>query len=184
MKTSDEGIALIKQFEGLRLTAYKPLPSEKYYTIGYGHSGPDVKAGMRITILQAEKLLLKDLERFENAVNKIRNDWTQGQFDALVSFAYNTGDKNLQKLCEDRTPRQIADALLLYNKAGGKVMAGLSRRRAAERELFMRSVDHVDNIKRLQALINDLGYKPALVCDGVIGAKTKNGLLWAFGVMM
>lgn len=184
MKTSDEGIALIEQFEGLRLTAYKPLPSEKYYTIGYGHCGPDVRAGMRITILQAEKLLLKDLERFENAVKKIRNDWTQGQMDALVSFAYNTGEKNLQKLCKDRTPRQIADALLLYNKAGGKVLEGLSRRRAAERELFMRSVGHVENIKRMQALINDLGYKPALVCDGVIGAKTKNGLLWAFGVMI
>lgn len=184
MKTSSEGIALIKQFEGLRLTAYKALPSEKYYTIGYGHSGPDVRAGMRITILQAEKILQKDLERFESAVNKIRNDWTQGQMDALVSFAYNTGEKNLQKLCKDRTPKQIGNALLLYNKAGGKVMEGLSRRRAAERKLFMRTVDHVENIQKLQALINDLGYEPALVCDGIIGTKTKNGLLWAFGVMI
>lgn len=184
MKTSDKGIALIKQFEGLRLTAYKPLPYEKYYTIGYGHSGPDVRAGMRITILQAEKLLIKDLERFESAVEKIRKDWTQGQFDALVSFAYNCGEKNLQKLCAERTPRQIGDALLLYNKAGGKIMEGLNRRRAAERKLFMQSVDHAENIKRLQALINDLGYEPELLCDGVIGAKTKNGLLWAFGVII
>lgn len=184
MKTSDKGIALIKQFEGLRLVSYKPLPSEKYYTIGYGHYGPDVKAGMRITILQAEKLLIKDLERYERAVLKIKSDWTQGQFDALVSFAYNCGENNLQKLCAGRTPPQISNALLKYNKAGGKVLEGLSRRRAAERELFLQVSDRTDNIKRLQALINELGYEPALACDGVIGTKTKNGLIWAFGVVI
>ena len=182
MKTSDKGIELIKQFEGLQLMAYKPLPSEKYFTIGYGHNGPDVKAGARITSIQAENILKIDLKRYERAVLKIRNDWTQGQFDALVSFAYNCGEKNLSQLCAGRSPQQIADALLKYNKAGGKVLEGLNKRRVAERKLFMQSVDHTENIKRLQALINDLGYKPALVCDGVIGTKTKNGLIWAFGV--
>lgn len=184
MKTSDKGIELIKQFEGLRLMAYKPQPSEKYYTIGYGHYGPDVKAGMRITGVQAEKILMKDLERYERAVVSIRNNWTQGQFDALVSFTFNCGEKNLSQLCAGRSPQQIADALLKYNKAGGKVLEGLNKRRAAERELFLQAVDHIENIKRLQALVNDLGYKPALVCDGVIGAKTKNGLVWAFGVIV
>lgn len=140
MKTSMHGINLIKQFEGVRLQAYKPVPTEKYYTIGYGHYGADVNAGQIITQEQAEALLVKDLEKFETAVNKYveRYHFTQGQFDALVSFAFNCGVGNLNKLVDNgnRNINKIAACLTQYNKAGGKVLQGLIRRRAAELNLF------------------------------------------------
>ena len=141
MKTSDIGIQLIKRFEGLRLTAYKAVSTEKFYTIGYGHYGMDVSRETVITKLEAEELLKKDLKRFENAVMALRHDWTQNQFDALVSFAYNCGTANLKRLVADRDTLEIADAFLLYNKAGGKVLTGLVHRRKAERALFLKNND-------------------------------------------
>lgn len=136
-KTSKRGIDLIKQFEGCKLTAYKAVSTEKYYTIGVGHYGADVKPGMKITMAQAEAYLAADLKKFENAVSRSGLNLNQSQFDALVSFTYNCGEGNLKKLIANRTLPQIADALLLYNKSGGKVLAGLVRRRQAERELFL-----------------------------------------------
>ena len=137
MKTSDKGIELIKQFEGCRLTAYKPVASEKYYTIGYGHYGSDVTPGMTISQADANEFLRRDLGKFELYVTKTGLQLNQNQFDALVSFTYNCGPGNLKKLVNGRTIPQIADALLKYNKAGGKVMKGLTRRREAERALFL-----------------------------------------------
>ena len=103
MKISQEGIDLIKSFEGLRLKAYKALPTEKYFTIGYGHYGEDVKEGMTITQKQAEDLLKKDLERYERYVDKYAGNLALNQHerDALVSFCYNCGAGNLKKLCKD-----------------------------------------------------------------------------------
>ena len=143
MKTSQEAIEMIKQFEGCRLTAYKALPTEKYLTIGVGHYGADVKEGMTITATQAEELLKKDLERFEGYVTTYTKhfDLNVNQFSALVSFTYNCGPGNLKKLVTDRTPDQIADAMLNFNHAGGKELAGLTRRRKAERELFLKPVE-------------------------------------------
>lgn len=138
MKTSENGINLIKKFEGLRLTAYKPVASEKLYTIGYGHYG--VSANTVITQEQAEQYLIQDLVKFENIVNNLKRDFNQNEFDALVSFTYNCGQRNLATLCKNRTNAQIANALLLYNKAGGKVLEGLTTRRKAERELFLKPV--------------------------------------------
>lgn len=140
MKTSKEGIELIKKFEGCRLKAYKALESEKYFTIGYGHYGQDVKEGMTITQKQAEELLTKDLEKFEGYVEKYAGNLgiNQNQFNALVSFAYNCGAGNLRKLVNGRTLSEIADALPDYNHAGGKVLAVLTKRRNAERELFLK----------------------------------------------
>lgn len=141
MKTSQNGINLIKQFEGCRLEAYKALPTEKYFTIGYGHMGEDVKQGMIISQAKAEELLKKDLEKFEKSVTTATAKYSglnQNQFDALVSFTYNCGAGNLAKLLEGRTLAQVADAMLKYNKAGGKELAGLTRRRKAERELFIK----------------------------------------------
>ena len=138
MKISKEGIELIKRYEGLRLKAYKPVATEKYYTIGYGHYGADVDADMVITNEQANLFLYQDVVRFENAVNALKRSWTQNQFDALVSFAYNCGAANLKRLVANRTPNIIADKMLLYNKAGGRELAGLTRRRKEERELFLR----------------------------------------------
>lgn len=140
MKISETGIKLIKQFEGLRLQAYKALSTEQYFTIGYGHYGADVYKGMTITEEQADKFLRNDINKFEDAVNKYTNkyNFTQGQFDALVSFAFNCGIGNLNKLVDNgnRTLEQIADNLVKYNKAGGHVLEGLVRRRQEELKLF------------------------------------------------
>ena len=152
MKTSKNGIELIKKFEGCRLTAYKPVITEKYWTIGYGHYGADVKQGMRITHAQAEAYLIADLVKFETSVNALSLSLTQNQFDALVSFTYNCGAGNLKKLVTGRNLREIADALLLYNKAGGKELKGLTKRRKEERTLFLKGyVEIVNNADYIEA---------------------------------
>ena len=138
MNISKEGLDLIKRYEGLRLKAYKPVSTEKYWTIGYGHYGADVTYNMVITEQKAEELLSADVHKFEVAVESLGRAWTQNQFDALVSFAYNCGAANLKRLVANRTPNVIAEKMLLYNKAGGKVLNGLVRRRKEERELFLR----------------------------------------------
>ena len=138
MKTSDKGIALIKSFEGCVLTAYK-CPSG-VWTIGYGHTS-GVKKGQTITQAQAEEFLKADLVKYENYVKNKKLSLNQNQFDALVSFTYNCGAGNLTTLVKGRTLKQIADALLLYNKSNGKVLAGLKRRREAERALFLTAVE-------------------------------------------
>lgn len=138
MKTSSNGIELIKQFEGCRLKAYKAVPSERYYTIGYGHYGIDVTKDMVIDQDTAEKYLYRDLAKFESAVNNLNMSLSQNMFDALVSFTYNCGAGNLETLVRHRTLSQIADALLLYNKSGGRVLKGLTNRRKAERTLFLK----------------------------------------------
>lgn len=140
MRTSTKGIELIKSFEGCRCLAYKALPSEEYWTIGYGHYGKDVTQGMTITQEQAEEYLRKDLEKFEAYVDQTGITLNQNQYDALVSFAYNCGPKNLRRLTLGRTILQIPDAMLLYCKAGGKELKSLKRRREAERKLFLSEV--------------------------------------------
>ena len=137
MKTSQNGLNLIKKYEGLRLTAYKPVATEKYWTIGYGHYSKDVTEGMAITEAQAEEFLKQDLSIAEDAVTHI-GTWTQNQFDALVSFTFNCGVANLVKLVTNRTNDVIAKKIILYNKAGGKVLNGLVKRRKEEQALFMK----------------------------------------------
>ena len=139
MTTSKAGIALIKRYEGCRLQAYKPIPAERYYTIGYGHYGPDVTPNMVISQAEAEAILVNDLKKYEQAVNSTGLTLNQSQFDALVSFAYNCGVGNLKKLVANRTLEQIADAMLAYNKGSGKVLPGLTKRRQEERALFLSS---------------------------------------------
>lgn len=140
MRISQRGIDLIKSFEGFRAQAYKALPTEKYYTIGYGHYGPDVKFAQVITESQAQKLLEDDLERFMRAVNEYdyTYDFNQNQFDALVSFTYNLGEGCLAQVTDNkrRSKDQIAEKMLLYYNAGGKKIEGLVRRRKAEHDLF------------------------------------------------
>ena len=139
MKTSDFGIRFIQQFESCKLTAYRDIGGT--LTIGWGHTGSDVYEGMKITQQQADDLIRKDLEKFETAVIALGFTLTQGQFDALVSFSYNCGIGNLKTLVANRDYKQIADAMMLYNKArvNGvlKPVAGLTRRRKAEREMFL-----------------------------------------------
>ena len=138
MKTSQRGINLIKQFEGVRLTAYK-CPAG-VYTIGYGHTR-GVTRGMRITEEEASAFLAADLRNSEKAVERYDSVyyWNQNEFDALVSFTFNCGATNLRALLRNgrRNRSQIAETLPLYRKAGGKVLKGLERRRAAEKALFL-----------------------------------------------
>lgn len=137
---SQEGIELIKSFEGCKLSAYKAVPTEKYWTIGYGHYGSDVKPNMVISKEQAERFLVEDLKRYEGYVEKTGLKLNQHQHDALVSFTYNCGYGNLKKLIANRTISEIGEALPLYNKSGGRVLNGLVRRRAAEKALFEKAV--------------------------------------------
>ena len=143
MKISNIGLNLIMKYEGCRLKAYKPVPTETYWTIGYGHYGKDVTQGMVITHLDAIKLLQKDIKKFENIVNKKNLNLTQNMFDALVSFTYNCGESNLDKLIYNRSLKQIADAMLKYNKAGGKTLNGLVKRRNEERSLFLKDYKEI-----------------------------------------
>lgn len=138
LKLSDKGLQLIKQFEGCRLKAYKCVSTEKYYTIGYGHYGSDVKKDMTITLEQAEEYLKKDVQSAIKHVNTYmaKYNFNQNQFDALVSFAFNVG--NIKQLTQNgaRTIVQISEAIPLYCKSGGNTLTGLIRRRKAEQELF------------------------------------------------
>lgn len=149
LKTSQKGIELIKKFEGCKLTAYRD--SVGVWTIGFGHT-KDVKADMVITAEQAEQFLKDDVVYFENGVNKLlktlKAQVTQNQFDALISFAFNVGLGNLRKSTlakklyvmqqNDRDSVQaVADEFPRWNKAGGQVLTGLTKRRNAERALFL-----------------------------------------------
>ncbi len=141
MQTSEKGFDLIRKYEGLRFAAYV-CPGGKL-TIGYGHTGPDVYEGWKIDAEEANELLEHDVERFERSVNEmVHVPMTQGMFDALISFSFNLGAGSLKgstllkKLnADDR--EAAADEFLKWNKAGGKVLAGLTARRESERELFL-----------------------------------------------
>lgn len=141
MKISDKGLNLIKEFEGLKLTSY--LCPANVWTIGYGSTGPHVKEGMTITEQEAEELLKEDVSKFEECVNHaVEVDLTQEEFDALVSFAFNVGcgafmGSTLLRLLNAGNKQAAAQQFPRWNKGGGKVLAGLARRRAAERALFI-----------------------------------------------
>ncbi len=151
--TSVAGISLLKQFEGCRLKAYKALPSEQYYTIGYGHYGPDVAANMTITQAQAETMLKNDLKRYEKPVNDyVTVDITQNMFDALVSFTYNCGGSALKgstllKKLNAKDYSGTAAEFQKWNKSGNQVIAGLTKRRAAEAELFLKGFNTMSTPK-------------------------------------
>lgn len=137
MTINDKGISLIKSFEGLRLKAYKALPTEKYYTVGYGHYGSDVKEGQTITEAEAEALLRADLKKYEAKVNKYSGyNWNDNEFSALVSFAYNVGNIDGLTKKGERSREEIKKVWKTYCKAGGKELPGLVRRREAELKLF------------------------------------------------
>lgn len=144
MRTNKAGVDLIQQFEGLRLKAYPdPATGGVPWTIGYGSTGPDVKPGMVITRDQAEARLVNDLRRFEQAVEQMCHDCTDNQFAALVAFAFNVGTENLRQSTLRRLHNEgeyelAQQQFARWNKAAGKVMAGLTKRRAAEAELYGR----------------------------------------------
>jgi len=143
-KTSDKGKDIIKEFEGFRAIAY--LCQAGVWTVGYGTTriqGTPVSESTKITTQEAEMFLEQDLKVFEDAVNqKVTIELTQNEFDALVSFVYNVGVGNfskstLLKKLNSLKRTDAADEFLKWNKAKGKVSKGLSKRRQAERELFL-----------------------------------------------
>lgn len=152
MKTSINGINLIKQSEGCRLTAYQD--SIGVWTIGYGHTGKvdgkSICKCMKITLDKAVELLKEDLTKFEKSVAKYNSkySWNQNEFDSLVCFALNVG--SIDGLTDEgtRTKDIIKDKILLYNKADGKALDGLTKRRVAERNLFITQMKNsTDSVK-------------------------------------
>ena len=137
------GLELIKSFEGCRLTAYK-CPAG-VWTIGYGHTGPDVKSGKTITFTEAEQLLKGDLDKFEDGVEKGIGTAavTENQFAAMVSLAFNIGLGGFLKSTVLRMHKAgkyelAANAFLLWINGGGRQLPGLVRRRKAERTLYLK----------------------------------------------
>ena len=134
-----EGLALIKKFEGCELKAYQC--SAGVWTIGYGHT-KDVEEGDTISKDQAEEMLVEELHEYENYVNEYVNvALSQNQFDALVSWVYNLGPANLKsstmlKVLNDGKYEDVPYQMKRWNKAGGKVLDGLVRRREAEALLY------------------------------------------------
>lgn len=143
MKLSPQGIAFLKNEEGLSLTAYpdgKNADGSQKYSIGYGHSG--AKAGQVITRAQADALLLQDIAKHEAAVTAAVTYASQRQFDALVAFSYNVGTAGMQnstavELHNAGNAAGAANALLMWNKSGGAVNPVLVRRRQRERSLYL-----------------------------------------------
>jgi lysozyme len=158
MITSNKGLDLIKRFEGLELKAYR-CPAG-IVTIGYGHTGADVKMGDVIIEQKATELLAKDLEIFENYVTKfLKVPVNQNQFDALVSFTYNVGAGNLKsstllRKLNTGDYKGASEEFKKWNKGGGKVLAGLTKRRNSEKELFLLDIPNpeprpIEEIKKV-----------------------------------
>jgi len=147
MNYSKNGLSLTENFEGLRLTAYPdPATNGDPWTIGYGHTGPEVHKGMTITQEQAEELLMQDVKKVAATVNaKVTTDITQEEFDALVDFVFNVGAGNfnastLLKKVNAGDIHGAADEFLKWDMAAGKHMVGLLKRRHAEAEEFLSSM--------------------------------------------
>jgi len=136
MKTSTEGKAFIKRYEKFRSKSYKCVPTEKLYTIGYGHYG--VGADMVITKARGDEFFEKDVQRAESQVNKYqtRYNFNQNEFDALVSFVFN--GCSIKELTDDgtRTKTEISKHMILYTKSSGTFLPGLLTRRLAEQKTF------------------------------------------------
>ena len=145
MDISNKGLKLIQEFEGLKLTAYQDVIG--IWTIGYGNTfyldGNIVKKGDKVTKAQAEALLKATIKEFETKVESlVKAKLNQNQFDALVSFTYNVGPANLKKstllkkVNINPNDESIAQEFIKWNKAGGQVVDGLTRRRQAESDLY------------------------------------------------
>lgn len=188
MRISENGLNLIKEFEGCRLEAYRDPAG--VLTIGYGHTH-GVQEGMRITQETADEYLRDDCVAAEKNVNGFdaKYHWNQNQFDALVSFAFNLGSINQLTANGTRSIEDISAKIPEYCHAGGKKLNGLVRRRAAEKELFDtptearaegdRELDQ-EAVRSLQEALNADGITDAdgkaLVIDGIKGQDTTSAI--------
>lgn len=209
MKTSASGRAAITRREGNELRAYKD--SVGVLTIGVGHTSmagpPKVTSGMKITAKESDEILSRDLAKFEAAVNNaVKVPLSQNQFDALVSLAFNIGGgafakSTLVRKLNAKDYAGAADSFLSWNKAGGKVLKGLTIRRQDERKQFLSGkpasakkpapapspviepkpapapspVTDKELIKRVQTGLTLLRYQPG-GADGVIGPLTAGAI--------
>lgn len=185
MKTSQYGYDLLKEFEGLRLKAYK-CPAG-VWTIGYGHTSsagvPTVTPGMIISKESAEEILKRDVMQYEDGVRKlVKIGVTQGQFDALVSFAYNVGVSRLgqstllKKINSDKFDDVPAE-FMKWAKGGGKELPGLVRRRRAEVKLW-RSLETDKPVCNDEARVDPDQPKAS---KSIIQSKEANGAVVAGG---
>lgn len=159
---SNNGINLIKKFEGCRLSAYRDAVG--VITIGYGWTkaidGKPLTMGTKITQVKAESLLREGLKSYESKVNKYdsKYHWNQNQFDALVSFCYNIGNIDGLTANGTRSINEISNKLMSYNKAGGKILSGLTNRRKAEKELFLATTSSTSTVNNKQNHTNASKY--------------------------
>ncbi|MBX4335526.1 lysozyme [Bartonella raoultii] len=198
-KISKEGLELIKQWEGLRLEAYRDEAC--VWTIGYGHTSyagkPLVHKGMCITKEQAEEILCKDLEQFEHAVEQfVMVSLTDAQFAALVSFCYNVGttafcQSTLLKKLNKGDYEAVPTELQKWNKVGGKPLQGLVNRRAAEAGLWAKGSYVCSNYQKVETKERSGLFKiEALApiigsCSGLGGLFAGNGpIQWVLAGMM
>ena len=189
MRTGDNGIELIKKFEGFLQKAYR-LPGERYYTIGYGHSfDTSIKAGTVWTRAQAEAQLKIDLRKFEKYVNEyVPLKLNQNQFDALVSYTYNRGLGGLRQLVSNsKTISDYSKNIVIYWGSANRYKAGLINRRKAEQKLFntpvtaqpKKEVHDMDTLRKgdkgqqVRALQKILG---GVKVDGDFGSATKTAV--------
>lgn len=180
-KISKTGIDLIKEFEGCHLTAYRDEVG--VLTIGYGITDSDksitgttIKSGLRISQATADKWLEEALsKKYLPLVMKYdtRYNWNQNEIDALVSFAYNIGSIDQLTANGSRSRSVIADKILEYNKAGGRAYRGLTRRREAERKLFLTPIEEEKEVEKRENCFAPI--KSPETCDSIEDFLKKRG---------
>lgn len=193
MKCNTLGLNLIKSLEGCKLTAYK-LKGERNYTIGYGHTDSSIKAGQKITQLQADNYLKTDLEKFEKYVEKhSKFALNENQFSALVSYTYNRGYKGFKQLIDNSNESNLSDNIVKYWGTNTNYKTALINRRKKEQKLFntpvnvsretiviptktLRRGDMGVEVELLQKFLNLNNPKIHLDVDGKFGNLTYNAV--------
>lgn len=180
MKISDNGLAIIKQFESCSLKAYKPIKEEKEYTIGWGHKSSSVKTGMVISQDVADELLNQDVAIAEKYVQKfVTVPLTQNQFDALVSFCYNVGSyafrtSTLVAMLNANKYIEASEQFGRWVKGdNGQILAGLVKRRNIEKALFLK-----DSCKKAKVTATVLNIRTGAGTNyNVVGYLPKNAIV-------
>ncbi len=191
MSISAAGLSLIKEFEGCKLTAYKDVKG--VLTIGWGHTTsagpPTVRTGMKISQADADRIFATDLIKYENAVSAaIDVPLNPNQYAACVSLCYNIGPgafakSSVAKFINKGKEAEAANALRMWNKAGGKVVAGLVRRREAERRLFLTPVVSVLNPPVVPETLDSIAAKGGRIATGTKKNKTAGKVAVGTGVV-
>lgn len=186
------GMQLLREFEGCKLTAYR-CPA-RILTIGYGHTGSDVTEGLKITQPQAGVLLARDIERVAGSVRRcLTVAPNENQFAAMVCLAFNIGAANfktssVRRLHNSRKTAEAAAAFMLWNKATGadrkkRELKGLTRRRAAEMQLYLTPTEREEEADPQRTRSNDVVSSEQSATPEALSAATKIGLTAAAGLV-